>query len=157
MSSDNESIASSASADASTSNDGPRKNLVAVSKDAKKKFILFVGNLAFTTKREAIEEHFRTAVGERGSILVRMLTDKKSGRSRGCCFIEFSSRPALEKGLALHHSTLEGREINVELSAGGGGKGEKRKDKLKKRNDSLRKQRQKLYTKIQKKREHHDE
>lgn len=133
-----------------------RTNFVQIDKDAKKRFILFVGNLAFSTSRESIEAHFHDAIAERGTMTVRMLTDKKSGRSRGCCFLEFSSRAALEKGLALHHSSLDGREINVELSAGGGGKGEKRKDKLKKRNDSLKRQRQKLFEKVAKKRQSRD-
>lgn len=47
----------------------------------------------------------------------------------------------MQQGLKLHQSTLCGRMINVELTAGGGGKGEGRLQKLKERNQTLLKQR----------------
>lgn len=74
---------------------------------------------------------------------VRLLTPKASStnktttKSKGCAFLEFTSRNALQQALKLHHSMLEGRMINVELTAGGGGKGEKRMEKLRERNKSL--------------------
>ena len=44
--------------------------------------------------------------------------------------------------LKLHHSILQRRRINVELTAGGGGKGEGRKEKIKERNERVGGQRE---------------
>lgn len=41
--------------------------------------------------------------------------------------------PPSQKALNLHHSTLDGRKINVEITCGGGGKGQTRKKKLEER------------------------
>ena len=62
-------------------------------------------------------------------------------KSKGCAFLEFPSKPALQQALKLHHSTIEGRQINVELTAGGGGSSERRLAKLKERNKELYEQR----------------
>ena len=50
-------------------------------------------------------------------------------------------KSALQQALKLHQSELDGRMINVELTAGGGGKSEGRIEKLKKRNKELHEQR----------------
>lgn len=74
---------------------------------------------------------------------IRLLTPKPSTsakplhKSKGCAFLEFSHRNALQQALKLHQSVLEGRMINVELTAGGGGKSEKRIRKLNDRNKGL--------------------
>jgi hypothetical protein len=44
--------------------------------------------------------------------------------------------------LKLHHSTLQNRRINVELTAGGGGKSDARQGKIKERNDRVGGQRE---------------
>ena len=44
--------------------------------------------------------------------------------------------------LKLHHSTLDRRRINVELTAGGGGKSDARSAKIKERNDRVGGQRE---------------
>jgi nucleolar protein 6 len=81
---------------------------------------------------------------------IRLLTPKAVAngkttlKSKGCAFLEFSHRNALQQALKLHQSTLEGRMINVELTAGGGGKGERRLEKLKARNKQLLSQRVRL-------------
>ena len=62
-------------------------------------------------------------------------------KSRGCAFLEFSTRSSLQQALKLHHSELDGRSINVELTAGGGGKSEHRLAKVKQRNTELASQR----------------
>ncbi len=62
-------------------------------------------------------------------------------KSKGCAFLEFSTRPALQAALRLHQSVLDRRRINVELTAGGGGKGDARLAKLKARNKELAAQR----------------
>lgn len=80
---------------------------------------------------------------------VRLLTPKPStksltqpvAKSKGCAFLEFKHRGALQQGLKLHHSQLDGRQINVELTVGGGGKGATRTKKLKERNKELEGQR----------------
>lgn len=58
-------------------------------------------------------------------------------KSKGCAFLEFSHRNALQQGLKLHGSTLDGRRINVELTAGGGGKSDNRVQKVQARNKHL--------------------
>ena len=78
---------------------------------------------------------------------MRLLTPKVTrtgatvAKSKGCAFLEFSTRPALQAALRLHQSELDGRRINVELTAGGGGKGDTRLAKLKARNKELAGQR----------------
>ena len=80
---------------------------------------------------------------------VRLLTPKdsagkKTTKSKGCAFLEFTSQQSLQQALKLHQSNLDGRMINVELTAGGGGTGETRMKKLQERNKDLHNQRQKV-------------
>lgn len=134
------------------------------------KFILFVGNMAFTTTADYISKHFGQACGEVPS--VRLLTrkadpnalanlpaskrksiakgkalDPTKPQSKGCAFVEFKTSEALRKALKFHHTLLEGRKINVELTAGGGGKSETRVEKIKAKNAGLEKERAKLHGK----------
>ena len=44
----------------------------------------------------------------------------------------------LQNMLKFHHSRMEGRRINVEVTCGGGGKGVTRMRKIKERNEKLR-------------------
>lgn len=111
----------------------------------KERLILFAGNLKFRTTVDGIKEHF-SACDPPPS--VRLLTPKASTagkqptKSKGCAFLEFSNRKALQQALELHHSKLDGRVINVELTAGGGGKSKARLEKLRERNKHLHSQRQ---------------
>lgn len=66
---------------------------------------------------------------------------KSTTKSKGFAFVEFNSRNALQQALKLHQSVLDGRKINVELTAGGGGKSEARLEKLKQRNRALHEER----------------
>ncbi|KAF8531930.1 hypothetical protein JB92DRAFT_2847601 [Gautieria morchelliformis] len=106
----------------------------------KTRFILFVGNLKYTTSLDAIQEHFASCDPPPQ---IRLLTPKPKSpastttKSKGCAFLEFSHRNSLQQGLKLHGSTLDGRRINVELTAGGGGKSEKRVQKVQARNKYL--------------------
>ena len=68
-------------------------------------------------------------------------TSKPTAKSKGFAFVEFSHKNAFQQGLKLHQSELDGRKINVELTAGGGGKSEARLEKVKKRNRELHEQR----------------
>lgn len=106
---------------------------------AKQRFILFVGNLKYTTTKDSIAAHFAKCDPPP---VIRLLAPKTNSakpnfKSKGCAFLEFTHRNALQQALKLHHSELEGRNINVELTAGGGGKGQSRMDKLKDRNKNL--------------------
>ncbi|TFK56572.1 hypothetical protein OE88DRAFT_1730049 [Heliocybe sulcata] len=123
-----------------------------VKKD-KQRYILFVGNLKYTTSQDAIQDHFSACDPPP---TIRLLTPKPkkdskapTAKSKGCAFLEFTSRNALQQALKLHHSTLDGRQINVELTAGGGGKSEQRITKLKQRNKELEAQRKKRMEKQQ--------
>ncbi|RDB29645.1 hypothetical protein Hypma_015744 [Hypsizygus marmoreus] len=108
--------------------------------NSKQRFILFVGNLKYTTSLEAIKAHFAACDPPP---TVRLLTPKPAApgkpvnKSKGCAFLEFTHRNALQQALKLHQSDLEGRMINVELTAGGGGKSETRLTKVKERNKGL--------------------
>ncbi|KAH7914775.1 hypothetical protein BJ138DRAFT_316160 [Hygrophoropsis aurantiaca] len=122
----------------------------------KQRFILFLGNLKYTTSLETIQTHF-AACDPPPSI--RLLTPKPIGgklpskpitKSKGCAFLEFKHRNALQQGLKLHHTQLDGRQINVELTAGGGGKSEARIGKVKERNKELEAQRRKRQEKQEK-------
>jgi nucleolar protein 6 len=128
------------------------------------------GNLKYTTSKEQIAEHFSSCGSFSASTFddtallsfivvdpppaIRLLTPKpKSGapppskavKSKGCAFLEFSTKQALQQGLRLHHSVIDGRQINVELTAGGGGNSETRISKLKERNKELHGQRVRVF------------
>lgn len=110
------------------------------------RYILFIGNLSY----ECMEDDLRNHFGVIGDLKdVRILTKKGTGKSKGCAFLEFNSRIIQMKALKLHHSILCGRKINVELTCGGGGKGDKRTGKLKSKIDKMKEKRKK--TKLRKK------
>ncbi|CAH0488003.1 unnamed protein product [Peronospora farinosa] len=93
---------------------------------------LFVGQLPFRATEGMIRKHF----AEAGDIKLRMLTDKKTKKFKGTAFIEVKDSKALGAALSRHHTLLQGRRINVELTASGGGnKSENRRNKI----DLLRK------------------
>ncbi|KAJ3895519.1 hypothetical protein GG344DRAFT_73036 [Lentinula edodes] len=101
----------------------------------------FAGNLKYTTPIDSVKEHFSVCDPPP---FVRLLTPKTStpnNKSKGCAFLEFTHRNALQQALKLHQSKLDGRAINVELTSGGGGKSEARLQKLKERNKKLHEQR----------------
>ncbi|KAH7488751.1 hypothetical protein PRIC1_007124 [Phytophthora ramorum] len=93
---------------------------------------LFVGQLPFRATEAMVRKHF----AEAGEIKLRMLTDKKTKKFKGTAFIEVKDSKALGAALSRHHTLLQGRRINVEMTASGGGnKSENRRNKI----DSLRK------------------
>ncbi|KAL9938040.1 hypothetical protein V8E36_002663 [Tilletia maclaganii] len=67
--------------------------------------------------------------------------------SKGCAFLEFTTVAALQKALRFHHTQLGGRQINVELTAGGGGTNTGRMEKIKAKNVALDVERAKLHEK----------
>ncbi|KAI9595633.1 hypothetical protein BDF19DRAFT_441107 [Syncephalis fuscata] len=105
--------------------------------DKKRRFIVFVGRLPRTIKKEEIEQHFASA----GNITdIRLLTEKGTNAPRGCGFVEFASAESLGIALGLHQSKLGGKKISVELTVGGGGKSENRTNRLRDKNEKLRTQ-----------------
>ncbi|KAG8954909.1 hypothetical protein FRC04_010393 [Tulasnella sp. 424] len=123
---------------------------------SKRRYILFVGNISYKTKPEAIAKHFSIASttasdpsskpDDTNPPQVRMLTSKAKGKgkpdtSKGCAFVEFSNAADLNRALRLHNSELDGRTINVEMTVGGGGHGQNRANKLAKKNKSMERQR----------------
>lgn len=117
--------------------------LAASGEKAPPRFIVFVGNLPYTATKEKIEKHF-AAVHPKS---VRHLTDKATGKSRGTAFVEFEGYDHMKTALrTMHHTTFEdgtkeGRKINVELTAGGGGNTKDRKAKIYEKNHKLTEQR----------------
>ncbi|CAI6094105.1 unnamed protein product [Clonostachys chloroleuca] len=121
--------------------DGENPNNIEV--DANKKadrHIVFVGNLPFSATVATITAHFASL----SPISVRCLKNKGDDKPcRGIAFVEFGKvwhmRTCLDK---FHHSMFEdgvspARRINVELTAGGGGKNKNRHDKIREKNLKL--------------------
>lgn len=81
--------------------------------------VAFVGQLSFTTTASDLEKFFSDA-GVPGTLRVRLLTSKESGKSRGMAFVECESAEALHAVVSLHRSTVDGRRVNIEKSSGGG-------------------------------------
>ncbi|CAO3597320.1 unnamed protein product [Absidia cylindrospora] len=125
----------------SSTEDGPAKKKT---RRGKKKpvdgvrYIVFVGNLSYATTKEDLEKHFASAGG---IVSARLLTDKVTKKPKGFAFIEFEDSNNLNKALAFHHTSLNKRQINVELTAGGGGKSTNRTEKLKVKNERLQEER----------------
>lgn len=103
--------------------------------------------------------HSLSSTGEKPS--VRLLTSKAGGTSKnpaiaaktkGCAFVEFKTSAAVQQALHLHQSVFLSsrssakRKINVELTAGGGGNSDSRKQKLAALKERLQKQREKHKT-----------
>ena len=112
------------------------------------KFILFVGNLPYDITEQQLREHFKNLEPSR----FRIRQDK------GIAFLEFDNdsreiQSKMEKALAMHHTTLKHRKINVELTVGGGGNSENRKNKLKEKNEKLMEERRQKVTKDTKKKD----
>jgi len=123
-------------------------------KSAKSRFILFIGNLPFDTTDASLQEHFKKLM----PFTLRHRTDPKTKKSKGFAFLEFENYDRMKTCLKLYHHSMfdpaeaiQGgmgrgkskgpRRINVELTAGGGGKAEGRKDKIRVKNVRLEDQR----------------
>ncbi|KAL7487617.1 hypothetical protein ACHAW6_013673 [Cyclotella cf. meneghiniana] len=102
--------------------------------DAKNKtnpYILFVGQLSYTTTSEMLFQHFQQTLGptviHKDSIRIRLLTDAATKKSKGMAFIELSTPETMYECLKMHLTHLDGRRINVERSSGGGNAAKKSK------------------------------
>lgn len=120
----------------SKSKQTPESTVASSSTCFKKRYILFLGNLPRGASQDDVIDHF----SKRGVPIteLRLLTDKESGKSKGCAFAEFSSSKTMQNALKFHRSKLQGRTINVEVTCGGGGRGEERLKKIRERNRTLR-------------------
>ncbi|KAI9829418.1 MAG: hypothetical protein M1819_006355 [Sarea resinae] len=147
-----------AGADAAAAETGAAaENTATTTEDEKPKsqrFIVFIGNLPYTATTETITAHFASVA----PTSIRHITDKGTGKSKGFAFLEFEGYDRMKTCLKLfHHSVFddgkgkvdkkgaakEGRRINVELTAGGGGKkSQTRLDRLSTKNEKLNEQRQ---------------
>jgi nucleolar protein 6 len=117
----------------------PQKKQNLAKPTGNKRYIVFLGNLPHQpadTLQPAITAHFPIP-----PIHIRIPTKKTTNAPQGYAFLEFDSSSALEKALRLHHTVLLGRKVNVELTAGGGGRGENRMGKIKVRNEGLEEER----------------
>ena len=85
-------------------------------------YVVFVGQLAFSTTKEQIESHFRNEGHVDGCLKVRILTHRDNNRSKGMAFVQVEGSRELRKCLRMHQSCLNGRIINVEQSTGKKGK-----------------------------------
>lgn len=72
---------------------------------------LFVGNLAFTTTENDLQDYFAQA----GPVLaVNIMQDRATGRSRGFAFIEMSTAEDATKAITLFHKKdFQGRPLTV--------------------------------------------
>ncbi|ORX57993.1 RNA-binding domain-containing protein [Hesseltinella vesiculosa] len=104
------------------------------------RYTVFVGNLPFDTTADELAKHF-DSVG--GKVSVRLSTDKITKKPKGFAFVDFESSAQLQKALHYHHTAFKKRKINVELTAGGGGKSDARKEKIKTKNERLEEERKK--------------
>lgn len=148
---------------------GDSTDEVAKADDASKKrndrFVVFIGNLPYNTTDASLQAHFKSLL----PFTLRHRMDPKTKKSKGFAFIEFEGYDRMKTCLKLyHHSMFDpeeykddaekaasaarerggsrgkksgGRRINVELTAGGGGKKEGRMEKIKAKNVRLEEQR----------------
>lgn len=126
----------SSSGDDSTSAGGKRKRSSASAgseSGARIPYIVFIGQLSYETTQEDIEAHLRKH-GIEGPVTVRLLTTPETGQCKGMAFVEVEGARELHKCIALHHSVLKGRRINVEKSCGGSNR-DARADRLRQKRD----------------------
>merc|ERR1712060_920012 len=72
---------------------------------------IFVGSLSWDTTSDALRDCFSDA-GE--IIYAGVMTDRNTGRSRGCGKVEFATEEAMERAIAQWNQTeLDGRTIDV--------------------------------------------
>lgn len=75
---------------------------------------LFVGNLAYQTLENDLQEYFSQA-GVVSS--VNLMLDKFTGKSRGFAFVEFSSSDEANKAVEMfHNKDFQGRALTVNIA-----------------------------------------
>lgn len=92
---------------------------------------LYVGNLAFSTTEQDLQDQF-SQYGQVSS--ASLITDRETGRSRGFAFVELDSKEAAQTAIAgLNGKEVDGRALTVNEAkpredrggsrGGGGGRG----------------------------------
>jgi len=75
---------------------------------------LFVGNLAYTTLENDLQDHFSQA-GVVAS--VNIMLDKFTGKSRGFAFVEMSTAEEANKAVEMfHNKDFQGRNLTVNIA-----------------------------------------
>jgi len=99
-------------------------------------YIIFVGQLSYTTTSDMLYDHFQTTLSKSGTnvtketMKIRLLNDSKTKKSRGMAFVELSTPEIMYECLKLHLTHLDGRRINAERSAGGRSNSASKKAKI---------------------------
>ncbi|KAI7479731.1 hypothetical protein KC357_g4121 [Hortaea werneckii] len=132
-------------------------------KDRKDRFVVFIGNLPYDTTDASLRAHFKKLE----PFTLRHRLEPKTKKSKGFAFLEFENYDRMKTCLKIYHHSFfdpeeagkedvnegyasasrgrakkqKGRRINVELTAGGGGKKESRMEKIKAKNIKLEEQR----------------
>ncbi|TKA23714.1 hypothetical protein B0A50_06550 [Salinomyces thailandicus] len=131
------------------------------------RFVVFIGNLPYNTTDTSLKTHFKSLE----PFTLRHRIDPKTKKSKGFAFLEFENYDRMKTCLKLYHHSYfdpddpgkasfgegeaeavngraagrgrkeKGRRINVELTAGGGGKKDVRMEKIKAKNVKLEEQR----------------
>jgi RNA recognition motif-containing protein len=75
---------------------------------------LFVGNLAFTTGDNDLQDYFSQA----GTVTsVNVMIDKFTGKSRGFAFVEFASAEEANRAVEMFHGKeFQGRALTVNIA-----------------------------------------
>jgi cold-inducible RNA-binding protein len=75
---------------------------------------LFVGNLAYQTTENDLQDHFSQA----GPVIsVNLMLDKITGKSRGFAFVEFASAEEATKAIEqFHNQEFQGRSLTVNVA-----------------------------------------
>lgn len=112
-----------------------KKGLKSSRKRTHDPYIAFVGQLSYETTKEKLYQHIDENLKndfkfKKSDVKIRILTDEKTRKSRGMAFVEVSDPELLYGLLKLHQTSLNGRRINVERSAGGKKNSEARRAKI---------------------------
>jgi RNA recognition motif-containing protein len=82
-------------------------------------YSVFVGNIPFTVEEDQLVALVDEKAGTDYSS-IRLVIDKKSGRSRGFAYVNYEEKTAAEASVeALSGLALDGRDVRVELSVPG--------------------------------------
>ncbi|CDH08293.1 related to Nucleolar protein 6 [Zygosaccharomyces bailii ISA1307] len=103
--------------------------------DHHNRFIIFVGSLPRDITTDELKAHFKSSSPDH----IRLRADK------GIAFLEFEADTGIQRrmdiALLQHKTTLKGKQINVELTVGGGGNSQDRLQKLQAKNEKLSQER----------------
>lgn len=154
--SNNEEAAAAEGGEGEQQQEGDDENTKNAGGAKKSRWIVFVGNIPYSATVADIERHFSAVQ----PISVRLLHEKTNpSKSRGIAFVEFGGFDHMKTCLKTMHHTImrctpkadprangykgrnikqvEERQINVELTAGGGGAKDNRKEKIRAKNEKL--------------------